>query len=68
VGLLGYGWLGLWVWDVTRYYLLSLAPVAAAVLLGRAANRRLDARAFLVYVHCGLIVIGAMLLLQSVWL
>jgi uncharacterized membrane protein YfcA len=63
---LGVYWLrGLWVADVTRYYLLSLAPSLAAVVLGRAINRRLKGRGFLVCVHLGLIGVGAMLLTQS---
>ena len=38
----------------------------AAIFLGRAVNRRMDGRAFLLYVHVGLIVIGVVLLVQSV--
>jgi uncharacterized membrane protein YfcA len=66
VGMVGYGLAGLWVPAVTRYYLLSLPAVAAAVVLGRAANHRMDARTFLVYVHAGLIAIGTLLLSQAV--
>ena len=64
-GLFGYWWRGLLVPDVTRYYLLSLPPALVAVLLGRALNRRLVGRPFLLYVHAGLIAIGAVLLMQS---
>jgi hypothetical protein len=35
--------------------------------LGRVLNRRMDRRRFLVYVHVVLVVIGGMLLIQSVW-
>ncbi len=66
VGLMGYWATGLWVPDVTRYYLLSLLPALAAILLGRAVNRRLSARRFLVYVHVGLIAVGAVLFAQAV--
>jgi uncharacterized membrane protein YfcA len=67
VGLVGYWAAGLWVTDVTRYYLLSLPPAAVAVVLGRAINRRMTGRAFLVAVHAGLIAIGAVLFVQAVW-
>ncbi len=64
-GLCGYGLTGLWVPAVTRYYLLSLAPALAAVVLGRLANRRLRGQGFLACVHLGLIAIGVTLLVQS---
>jgi uncharacterized membrane protein YfcA len=67
VGLVGYWLAGLWVPAVTRYYLLSLLPAVAAVLLGRVMNRRMRGHRFLLYVHIGLIVIGTTLLLQAVW-
>jgi hypothetical protein len=37
----------------------------AAVVLGRAVNRRLKGRRFLLYVHVGLIAVGTTLLIQS---
>src|SRR3954447_15831256 len=62
VGMAGYGVAGLWVPAVTRYYLWSLPVVLAATFLGRFLNRRMDGRQFLVSVHVGLVVIGAILL------
>jgi uncharacterized membrane protein YfcA len=67
VGMAGYWAAGLWVPAVTRYYLVSLPVVLAATALGRFLNRRMDGRRFLVYVHVGLVAIGGMLLIQSVW-
>ena len=67
VGMAGYWVAGLWVPAVTRYYLMSLPVVLAATFLGRVLNRRMDGRRFLLYVHVGLIVIGVVLLIQSVW-
>lgn len=64
-GMCGFWASGLWVPDVTRYYLLSLAPVVVAILLGRAANRRMRPQTFVRYVHMGLIGIGVLLLLVS---
>jgi uncharacterized membrane protein YfcA len=66
VGMVGYWMADLWVADVTRYYLLSLPLALAAIWLGRVANRRMNGRSFLVYVHGLLLVIGAALLLQSI--
>jgi uncharacterized membrane protein YfcA len=67
VGMAGYWVKGLWVPAVTRYYLLSLPAALAAVFLGRVVNRRLKGASFLIYVHAGLIAVGATLLIQSFW-
>jgi len=67
LGMAGYWVAGLWVPAVTRYYLMSLPAVLAAIALGRILNRRIDGRRFLLYVHVGLVVIGGILLIQSVW-
>jgi hypothetical protein len=65
-GMCGFWAAGLWVPEVSRYYLLSLIPAAVATAIGRAANRRMHAEAFVRYVHLGLIGIGLLLLFQSV--
>jgi hypothetical protein len=65
VGLAGYWLAGLWVPDVTRYYLLSLPGAAASLLLGRVVHRRLAGRDLLRYVHVALIAIGVTLLIQA---
>jgi uncharacterized protein len=65
-GMVGFWFAGLWVPDVTRYFLLSFAPAAVAVLIGRAANRRMHPERFVLYVHVGLIGIGVILLAQAV--
>jgi len=62
----GYWIAGLWTSTVMRYYLLSLPATAAAVLIGRVFNRRLDGSRFLLYVHMGLTAIGLALLAQAV--
>src|SRR5262249_8008283 len=64
MGMFGFWVAGLWVPDVTRYFLLSLAPAVLAGVVVRAANRRMHPEAFVRYVHLGLIGIGMMLLLQ----
>src|SRR5262249_39773570 len=61
------GLAGLWLPAVPRYYLLSLPPALAAVFLGRVANRRMAGHRFILYLHAGLLVVGAMLLIQSAW-
>ena len=65
LGMCGYWLFGLWTPAVTRYYLWSLPLALAAILLGRALNQRMRGRLFLRYVHIGLLVIGTMLLIQS---
>jgi len=66
IGMLGYWAAGLWTPIVNRYYLLSLPTALLAIALGRALNRRVDARRFFVYVHAGLIASGAGLMLQAI--
>lgn len=66
VGMIGYWMAGLWVPTVMRYYLISLPLALAAILLGRIINQRMTGRTFLIYVHAGLILIGAVLLIQAV--
>jgi uncharacterized membrane protein YfcA len=65
IGMAGYWLAGLWLPAVTRYYLMSLPLTVAAILLGRTINRRLRGDDFLKYVHLGLVVIGATLLVQA---
>jgi uncharacterized membrane protein YfcA len=65
VGMGGYWLAGLWVPEVTRYYVMSLPLAVVAIILGRIINRRLNARRFVLYVHVGLIVVGMTLLIQS---
>jgi len=66
-GLLAYWLAGLWVRDVTRYYVVSLPVVLTAIVLGRWLNRRMKTHDFIVYVYVGLIVVGSFLLLQAIW-
>jgi hypothetical protein len=46
---------------------MSLPLVLLATVLGRAANRRMDAGPFILYVHFALIAIGVILLGQAAW-
>jgi uncharacterized protein len=65
IGMAGYFVAGLWVPLVTRYYLLSLPLTIPAIFVGRVVNRRLHGQVFLKYVHVGLLLIGAALLVQA---
>ena len=67
LGMAGYRAAGLWVPAVTHYYLTSLPVVLAATFLGRALNRRIDSRRFVYCIHLGLVAVGVVLLIQSVW-
>jgi hypothetical protein len=64
--MIGYGLKGLWVPAVNRYFLLCLLPAIVAIFIGRAVNRRLKDRRFILYIHAGLILVGATLLAQAV--
>jgi uncharacterized protein len=66
IGMIGYRAAGLWTPTVSRYYLLSLPAVLLAIPLGRALNRRLDARRFRSYVHVGLLASGVGLVVQAI--
>lgn len=65
LAMAGYGMTGLWTPAVTHQYLAALPTVLLAIPLGRMVNRRIGGPAFLVCVHAGLVVVGMMLLLQS---
>ncbi len=65
VGMIGFWLADLWVSQVTRYYFLSLPLAFAAIFLGRVVNQRLNSHRFLVYIHCGLLGIAMILLMQS---
>jgi uncharacterized membrane protein YfcA len=66
LGMCGYWLAGLWVPAVTRYYLWSLPNVVAAIFLGRVINQRMRGRSFLRFIHIGLVMVGTVLLIQSV--
>jgi uncharacterized membrane protein YfcA len=66
LGMGGYWLAGLWKPAVTRHYFWTLPLTLAAIFLGRAINRRMEGRSFLRYVHVGLLVVGAVLLIQAV--
>lgn len=61
----GYWLAGLWTAEVNRYYLVSLPVVLVAIFVGRVINRRMHGSHFLLFVHLGLIAIGAILLMQA---
>ena len=65
VGMAGYALTGLWTRTVSHYFLLSLPLAIIAIFLGHFAHRRLSSSGFLVCVHIGLALIGALLLRQA---
>jgi uncharacterized membrane protein YfcA len=64
-GLIGYASLGLFTIALTRYFLLSLPAVGLAILLGRVVSRMLSGAGFFRLVYAGLLLIGAVLLVQA---
>ncbi|MGO9133741.1 MAG: sulfite exporter TauE/SafE family protein [Methylovirgula sp.] len=65
MGIAGYWLAGLWTSAVTRYYLISLPVMVAAVFIGRTINRRMHPSRFLFFVHTGLALVGVLLLFQA---
>jgi uncharacterized protein len=64
-GMAGYFVAGLWTPAVNRFYLLSLPGIVAGIFLGRAINKRLNARQFVLYLHATLLGIAVILLVQA---
>ncbi len=65
VGMVGYFWNGLWNFELTHYYILSLPVILPAIWLGRMANHRLPHDTFQKYVFGGLVIIGLLLAVQA---
>jgi hypothetical protein len=61
----GYAFTGLWTRTVTDYFLLSLPLAIMAIFLGRFIHQRLGSSRYLICVHIGLALIGALLLKQA---
>ncbi|MEO9078041.1 MAG: sulfite exporter TauE/SafE family protein [Rhodanobacter sp.] len=62
----GYWLTGLWKPVVTHYYVIALPVVMVAIGLGRVISGRMNERVFHRFVHVGLIVIGTVLVWQSI--
>ncbi|MEX0720180.1 MAG: sulfite exporter TauE/SafE family protein [Balneolaceae bacterium] len=65
VVMIGYWYADLWTVTVNTYYLISFPAFLTAIFLGRAANLKMKRKSFLKYIHAGLIVVGCVLLWQS---
>jgi len=65
LSMAGYWCAGLWVPAVTHLYLVSLLVAVPATLAGRVLNGRLREDGFVKYVHCGLVCVGMLLLVQA---
>jgi uncharacterized membrane protein YfcA len=65
-GMCGYAAIGLWTWEVTRYFLMSMPGAVGAILIGRLINDRLRDDSFFRAVYVGLIVIGGILAAQAI--
>lgn len=65
IGLVGYAVIGLWTTAVTQYFLWSLPGVAVATVAGRVINQRMQGDGFIRAVYGGLLVIGAVLVVQA---
>jgi uncharacterized membrane protein YfcA len=65
LGMAGYWFAGLWTAQVNRYFVLCFPLALAAIFVGGFVNRRLHPQHFTRYVHAGLVVIGAILIVQA---
>lgn len=65
VGFTGYVVLGLYGAAIARYFVLSLPAVVIAVLLGRRINQRIKGQSFFRFVYVGLVVVGGVLIFQT---
>ncbi|GGG98753.1 sulfite exporter TauE/SafE family protein [Silvibacterium dinghuense] len=66
LGMAGYWSAGLWTRTVTHEFLFSVPIALPAVFLGRALNHRFTGTGFLKYVYVGLMLIGGILLAETV--
>ena len=67
IGIVGYAVQGLMGWAVIKYFLLCLPAIVPAIFLGRYLNRKLNGPSFFRYVYGGLVVIGLLLILFTVY-
>jgi len=65
IGLIGYLIMGIWGPAVTRYCLLSLPGVVAALIIGHALHQRLRGANFYRIIYFALIIVGGILLAQA---
>lgn len=65
LGMAGYWMQGLWVPEVTHYFLISIPAAVPAIFLGRMVNLRMGGESFRKYVYLGLAAIGTVLLFQA---
>ncbi|MGC4083706.1 MAG: sulfite exporter TauE/SafE family protein [Vicinamibacterales bacterium] len=65
VGLAGYAVIGLWTSIVSWYFFWSLPGVVVATVAGRFINERIHGNGFIKAVYGGLVVIGAVLVIQA---
>lgn len=66
LGMVGYWSTGLWTRTVTKEFLMSVPVMVPAVFLGRALNHRFSGTGFRKYVYAGLMLIGGLLLVETV--
>lgn len=65
LGMFAFWYQGLWVWDVSYYFLISIPVIIPAILIGRYFNNRLKDDVFVKYIYLGLIVVGIIMLSQA---
>jgi uncharacterized membrane protein YfcA len=65
LGMVGYFLKGMVTMTVLKYFLIALPVVVPTIFLGRYLNRKLHGNSFYQHVHWGLMIIGAVLIADS---
>lgn len=67
MGFIGYYLKGLVTAEVNHYFLMALTTSIPAIFLGRYLNHKINDRSFFKYACLGLIIIGIVLVINSLW-
>lgn len=67
VGIIGYAIKGLLGKPVMEYFLVCLPAMLPAIFLGRYLNRKLQGASFFNYIYWGLVLIGALLIIFTIF-
>lgn len=66
LSIFGYFYKGLVSYPLLKIFLYTLPAIIPAILLGRYLNRKIKGDSFYKYVYCGLILIGVILIINSI--
>lgn len=67
LGMIGYWYNGFWNSAVTHYFLICIPIIIPAIFLGRYFNHQMKEGSFIKIIYAGLVCIGVILLIQSLF-